>query len=84
MAGIDLAAVRLSSVLAAQAIDLADPYYLSGCQCVPQMVIAEQPPMIEGAKIQVTAVEAPSTSFKPLAVQVHLAAVEGLSPRGTR
>ena len=76
--GISLLAVRLSALLAANAIAVADPYSLSGYPCVPNMVerrlIAEQPPTNEATKIGAT-LEAPS---------MDLAEAEGLPPSGAR
>jgi hypothetical protein len=46
MMGIGVFAVKLSSVLATQAIALTEPYFLNNCSCVPSLVeqrlIAEQ------------------------------------------
>jgi hypothetical protein len=84
MIGIGLLALKLSSLLATQAIALTEPYLLNNCPCMPSLVeqrlIAEQnaaPPTYEETKTKVTALEAPSISFDVLAAQIDLAEKEG-------
>ncbi len=85
MMGIGVFALKLSSVLATQAIALTEPYFLNDCPCMPSLVeqrlIAEQitaPPTHEATKTKVTALESPSISIDDLAAQMDLAEKEDL------
>ena len=83
MMAIGVFALKLSSVLATQAIALTEPYFLNDCPCMPSLVeqrlIAEQitaPPTHEATKTKVTALESPSNSIDVLAAQMDLAEKE--------
>jgi len=83
MMAIDVFALKLSSVLATQAIALNEPYFLNNCSCAPSLVeqklVAEQitaPPTHEATKTKVTALESPSNSIDVLAAQMDLAEKE--------
>jgi hypothetical protein len=85
--GTGLLTVKLSSVLATQAIALTQPYFLDNCPCLPSLVEQRrmaadvaQPPMTEGVKERVSALEAPSISVDTLAAQMDLAEQESLAP----
>jgi hypothetical protein len=85
--GTPLLTVKLSSVLATQAIALTQPYFLENCPCLPPLVeqrrmAAEvaQPPTTEGPEKHVAALEAPSLSIDVLAAQMDLAEQESLAP----
>ena len=85
--GTPLLTVKLSSVLATQAITLTQPYFLENCPCLPPLVeqrrmAAEvaQPPTTEGPEKHVAALEAPSLSVDVLAAQLDLAEQESLAP----
>jgi hypothetical protein len=86
IAGICLLTVKLSAVLATQAIALTQPYFLDNCPCMPSLIeqrrIAAQVaalPMAEGTKKRVAAIEAPSISVHVLAAQMDLAEKEDLA-----
>jgi len=81
--GIALLTVKLSSVLATQAIALTEPYLLSNCPCLPSLIeqrrMAAQdatPMMADRTRTQVTSLEAPSVSADVLAAQMDLAEKE--------
>jgi hypothetical protein len=85
--GAPLLTVKLSSVLATQAIALTQPYFLDNCPCLPTLVeqrrmAAEvaQPPTTEGPEKHVAALEAPSLSVDVLAAQMDIAEQENLTP----
>ena len=85
--GICLLAVNLSSVLATQAIALTQPYFLDNCSCLPPLIEQRRlaaevpaPPMAEGIKERVAALEAPSISVDALAAQMDLAEKVDLAP----
>jgi hypothetical protein len=85
--GTPLLTVKLSSVLATQAIALTQPYFLDNCPCLPTLVeqrrmAAEvaQPPTTEGPEKHVAALETPSLSVDVLAAQMDLAEQESLAP----
>jgi hypothetical protein len=85
--GTPLLTVKLSSVLATQAIALTQPYFLDNCPCLPTLVeqrrmAAEvaQPPTTEGTEKRVAALEAPSLSVDILAAQMDIAEQENLTP----
>jgi hypothetical protein len=85
--GTPLLTVKLSSVLATQAIALTQPYFLENCPCLPPLVeqrrmAAEvaQPPTTEGPEKHVAALEAPSLSIDVLAARIDLAEQESLAP----
>jgi hypothetical protein len=87
--GIGLLMVKLSSVLATQAIALTQPYFLENCPCMPSLVEqrrmaaqAAAPLTVEGTETKVTALEAPSISIDVLAAQMDLAEKEN-SPSAT-
>ena len=85
--GTPLLTVKLSSVLATQAIALTQPYFLENCPCLPPLVeqrrmAAEvaQPPTTEGPEKHVAALEAPSLSIDVPAARMDLAEQESLAP----
>ena len=78
--GTGLLTLKLSSVLATQAIALTQPYFLDNCPCLPSLIEQRRmaaefavPPMVDGAKERVAALEAPSISVDVLAAQMDLA-----------
>ena len=85
--GTPLLTLKLSSVLATQAIALTQPYFLDNCPCLPTLVeqrriasAGAQPPTTEGPEKHVAALEAPSLSVDVLAAQMDLAEQENLAP----
>ena len=85
--GTPLLTVKLSSVLATQAIALSQPYFMDNCPCLPTLIeqrriAAEvgQPPTTEAPEKHVAALEAPSLSVDVLAPQMDLAEQENLAP----
>jgi len=87
IAGTCLLTVKLSAVLATQAVALTQPYFLDNWPCMPSLIeqrrVAAQvaaPPMAEGIKMRVAALEAPSISGDVLAAQMDLAEKEDLAP----
>jgi hypothetical protein len=85
--GTSLLTVKLSSVLATQAIALTQPYFLDNCPCLPSLIEQRRmaaevvaPPMAEGVKERVAALETPSISVDVLAAQMDLAEKEDLAP----
>jgi hypothetical protein len=98
IAGICLLTVKLSSVMAVQAIALTQPYFLDHCPCMPSIIeqrrIAQfaAPSMTERLKERVAVLEAPSLSVEVLAAQMDLAeqadrastTASALSPRTPR
>ena len=80
MAATGLLTVMLLSVLATQAIALAQPYFVDNSACKPSRIeqrrIAVQAaafPLAERTKTRVTALEAPSISYDVLAAQMDFA-----------
>jgi hypothetical protein len=85
--GTPLLTVKLSSVLATQAIALSRPYFLDNSPCLPTLVeqrriasAVAQPPTTEGSEKHVAALEAPWLSVDVLAAQMDLAEQENLAP----
>jgi hypothetical protein len=84
--GTCLLTVKLSAVLATEAVALTQPYFLDNCPCMPSLIeqrrIAAQvaaPPIAEGIKERVAAFETPSISVDVLAAQMDLAEKEDLA-----
>jgi hypothetical protein len=85
--GTALLTVKLSSVLATQAIVLTQPYFLDNCPCLPSLIEQRRmaaevaaPPMAEGVKERVATLDTPSISVDVLAAQMDLAEKEDLAP----
>ena len=79
IAGSCLLTLKLSSVMAVQAIALTQPYFLDHCPCMPSIIeqrrIAQfaAPSMAERMKERVAVLEVPSLSVDVLAAQMDLA-----------
>ena len=85
--GTGLLTVKLSSVLATQAIVLTQPYFLDNCPCLPSLIEQRRmaaelaaPPMAGGVKERVATLGTPSISVDVLAAQMDLAEKEDLAP----
>ena len=85
--GTGLLTLKLSSVLATQAIALTQPYFLDNCPCLPSLIEQRRmaaefavPPMVDGAKERVAALEAPSISVDVLAAQIIRAVAASARP----
>jgi len=78
LAGVGLLTLKLSSLLAVQAIALTQPYFLDNCPCLPPLVeqrrlaaaIDEPVQVAEHAKSRVAALEAPVIPVGLLAAQM--------------
>ena len=86
--GACLLTLKLSSVLATQAIALSQPYFLEHCPCLPPLVeqrrmVAEAgaAPTADGRSERVAALDVPAIPAGALAAQLDLAEGEVLSAR---
>ena len=86
LAGIGLLTLKLSSLLAVQAIALTQPYFLDNCPCLPPLVeqrrlaAVDAPAQVaEHAKSRVAALEAPVIPAGLLAAQMDLAEGQDLA-----
>src|SRR5215831_15460873 len=86
LAGVGLLTLKLSSLLAVQAIALSQPYFIDNCPCLPplveqrRMAAIETPVEVaEHAKSRVAALEAPVIPVGLLAAQMDRAEGQDLA-----
>ncbi len=86
LAGIGLLTLKLSSLLAMQAIALTQPYFVDNCPCLPplveqrRMAAIDAPAQVAGhAKSRVAALEAPVIPAGLLAAQMDRAEGQDLA-----
>lgn len=86
LAGVGLLTLKLSSLLAVQAIALSQPYFLDNCPCLPPLVeqrriaaIDAPTQVAEQAKSRVAALEAPVIPVGLLAAQMDVAEGQDLA-----
>ena len=86
LAGVGLLTLKLSSLLAVQAIALSQPYFLDNCPCIPPLVEQRRLAAIDApaqvadhAKSRVAALEAPVIPVGLLAAQMDRAEGQDLA-----